>query len=513
MKVMVCVLLAAAAAWASVSSPRQAAELVYSDLLGGSIEGKVVWSLPAELSAGQMVETWHEEIAAPFDGYLVLVDDMGLANWEHPCRWVFVSHSGDMHIVNMLTPPSAIQRMNQEYSDLPVPTQADLRQQILDWWVPNPRAGNDPAHTYAWIISGGYDSSNNHIRYYGDVQFFYLTITDDYGYTDDHIVVCFADGTNPAPDQSGGANSNPDLDGDGDTDIDFDATTSGVTSGYNAIAGMVGPNDHLVIFTTDHGGTGKLYGNNPPEVILNLWNMQTLDDDTFEGWLNTLSAASINVAMEQCYSGGFLEETIQGSGPRTFASAANGYESSWAGATYPQYDEWAYWWVGAHHGSVPPGGSYPGGALPGNPDMNSDGFVSYYEAAYRAEEWDSYASSGQEHPQWDDIPTSCGDSYYLGGAIGTGVGDGGFAPLAGSLACIANPFSSSAAFTFGLANPASVDLYVMDMSGRRVATLVDGEMAAGEHTVPWEAASIPSGIYIVRFSSEGAVETLRVVKF
>ncbi len=108
---------------------------------------------------------------------------------------------------------------------------------------------------------------NNHIRYYGDVQFIYNVLVYDYLLPDDHIIVCFADGLNPAPDQSGGINSIPDFDDDGDSDIIYDATLTGVTNGYNDMASMVGSEDHLFIFTTDHGGQGKGGFDNPPRLF------------------------------------------------------------------------------------------------------------------------------------------------------------------------------------------------------------------------------------------------------
>lgn len=511
---LVFVLAVSTVALASVSSPGDAAQLVYRELLKGDIVGKQVLAWPEMWNSGQEIQSWHESVRAPYDCYFVMIDDMALANWEHPCRWVFVSPSGEMQVEDMLTPPTGIDKMAVDYSDLPVSTPAQQGQSIPDWFVPNPRQGNDPAHTYAWIISGGYDQYNNHIRYYGDVQFLYMTLEQDYGYTDDHITVCFADGTNPAVDNSSGGNSNPDLDSDGDTDIDFDATMAGVTSGYNQIHSEVGPNDQLLVFTTDHGGSGKYFENLPPEVILNLWNAGSLDDDQMKTWLDAINSQSTHVAMEQCYSGGFLAECVPGAQPRTFASAANGYESSWAGNTYPQYDEWSYWWTGAMHGSVPAGGSYPGGALPGNPDTNGDGYISMGEAAAAALAWDAYASSGQEHPQYDDSPDSCGDLYYLGGPIPSEIVDqDGLVPFAGALSAAANPVFGSALFNFSLAVDCHAELVVLDLAGRRVATLADGDLGAGEHSIAWGADQVPAGVYIVRLSSGNSAETLRVVKF
>jgi hypothetical protein len=505
--------IAGAALAMPVGSPGQAAELVRTELLRGMVDGRVLYSYPAALVEGQELDSWHGAVAAPFDGYLVLVDDMALANWEHPCRWVFVSPEGRLQAVDMTTPPMALQRMTVEYTDLPAP-EGDARQRILDWWVPNPSEGNDPEHTYAWIISGGANQGNNHIRYYGDVQFLYLTLTDDYGYTNDHIVICFADGLNPAVDNSDGQNSNPDLDGDGTQDFDYDATFAGITSGWNDIQSLVGPDDHLLLFTTDHGGNGKSGQDVPPEAYLNLWNFEEWNDDSYDTWIDTFDTISFNVAMEQCFSGGFLAETIPTTGgmPRTFTSAANGTESSWAGNTFPEYDEWAYWWVGAQHGSVPQGGSYPGGALPGEPDQNGDGYVSYGEAANCALLWDAYAQSGQEHPQYDDDPSSCGDDYYMGGDVPSqGVGDGQ-GPFATALSCVDNPFTGSATFVFSLSTPANVDLTVMDLAGRQVAVLAGGYLPAGSHSRTWNAADVPAGLYMVRLSSGGHVETARIVK-
>lgn len=500
---------------ASVGSPERAAGLVFDELLDSDCSGRTLSYLPEAVYEGQGIESWHETVESPFGGYLVLVDDMALANWEHSCRWVFVGFDGTMSVVEMQTPPSCLERLQVYSSSLPASTPADGTN-LLEWFTPNPQTpANDPEHTYAWIISGGYDLNNNHIRYYGDVQFLYLTLTQDYGYTNDHIVICFADGTNPAVDNSSGQNSNPDFDLDGDTDIDFDATTAGITSGYNQLMSMVGADDHVFLFTTDHGGSGKSGLDLPPEAILNLWNGQEWADDTYDALINTIPSLSFNVAMEQCYSGGFLLETIPttGSQARTFASAANGVESSWAGNTFPQLDEWAYWWIGAMHGSVPAAGSYSAGALPGDPDLNGDGFVSYGEAANRALAWDAYAVSGQEHPQYDDDPDSCGDAYYLGGMIYTGISDESSpVPTAGNLSCSANPLRGSAFIGFDLAVQTEIELSIMDVTGRNVAILASGELAAGHHEIPWNA-DVPAGVYLVRFDSPSTIETLRLVRF
>ncbi|MDZ7682526.1 MAG: T9SS type A sorting domain-containing protein [Fodinibius sp.] len=48
------------------------------------------------------------------------------------------------------------------------------------------------------------------------------------------------------------------------------------------------------------------------------------------------------------------------------------------------------------------------------------------------------------------------------------------------------------------------------MIGQKVATLVDGLVEAGSHQETWNAASMPSGIYIARFEVGGKVFTRKM---
>jgi len=495
----------------AVVNSNTAADLVYSEILDGNITGRSIMVLDRILPSGLTVETWTDEVTVPIDGYLVLIDDMAYANWEHPCRWVFVGLNGEMEIIRMTSPPSFLEAMTVSRTCLPQVDGKGQREDFIAWFTPNVQStAANAEHMYALIISGGADSGNNHIRYYGDVQFIYNVLTYDYLLEDDHIIVCFADGLNPAPDQSGGINSNPQFDDDGDTDIDYSATASDVASAFSEITGLAGANDHIFIYTTDHGGSGKGF-DSPPEVHLNLWG-GSLNDDTYQTYLEAFTFASCHVIMEQCYSGGFLEETIAGttSNPSSFASAATAYESSWAGATFPEYDEYAYYWTGAMHGSIPPSSGPGPGALPGDPDMNGDGKVSFYEAANRATAWDT----ASESPQYDDDPDTCGDLYYLGGLISTGIGDSGEPmPATGGLAITGNPISSVSTVQFIIGSPAQVDIAVYDMSGHVVDALLSDELPAGQHSVGWSAENLAAGVYIVRFSAGDVIETIRAVKF
>ncbi len=514
---IILVLFATFACAGGVVNANTAADMVFSDILSENITGRSIMVLDRIVTEGLIVESWHEEVTVPMDAYIVLIDDMAYANWEHPCRWVFVGLNGEMEIIRMTTPPNVLEEMTVTHTCLPQVDGKGQREEFIAWFTPNVQSTPANAeHMYALIISGGASSGSNHIRYYGDVQFIYNVLAHDYLLPDDHIIVCFADGLNPAPDQSGGLNSNPDFDGDTDNDIIYDATSTGVSSGFSDITSMVGADDHLFIFFTDHGGSGKFL-DSPPEVYLNLWSSQQLNDDDYQTYLEGITFASCHAVHEQCYSGGFLEETIAGTTgyPSSFASAANGYESSYAGDTYPEYDEYVYYWTGAMHGSTPPATSVPGGALPGNPDMNGDGKVSFWEAFDRAKAWDTYAQSGQEHPQWDDDPDSCGDMYYLGGLIEVGIGDTEYPilPSTGAFTITGNPVSSISTIVFNLGSPGEVEILVYDMSGHVVDDLLNDEFTAGQHSVNWNTDGLAAGVYIVRFTTGNIIESVRAVKF
>ncbi|MBD3276994.1 MAG: hypothetical protein GF388_01730, partial [Candidatus Aegiribacteria sp.] len=111
MKIVVALLtlLAALAGAETVPDAQSAADIVFTEILDGNIQGRSVMVFPEPVSQGETVETWNEEVTAPLSGYLVLIDDMAYANWEHPCRWVFVTQDGQMEVIRMTTPPSPLE--------------------------------------------------------------------------------------------------------------------------------------------------------------------------------------------------------------------------------------------------------------------------------------------------------------------------------------------------------------------------------------------------------------------
>jgi hypothetical protein len=75
-----------------------------------------------------------------------------------------------------------------------------------------------------------------------------------------------------------------------------------------------------------------------------------------------------------------------------------------------------------------------------------------------------------------------------------------------------NPFNPRTEIAFGLQEPAHCTLTVYDVSGRRVATLLDELRGPGTHRVEWDGRSedgteVGSGVYLYRLSTErGAIQ-------
>ncbi|MCK5738322.1 T9SS type A sorting domain-containing protein, partial [bacterium] len=64
-----------------------------------------------------------------------------------------------------------------------------------------------------------------------------------------------------------------------------------------------------------------------------------------------------------------------------------------------------------------------------------------------------------------------------------------------------NPFNPATKLVFTLPKAAHVSLQVFDALGREIATLVDEIQAAGTHEITFDAANLPSGVYLASFRS------------
>ncbi|HCT51713.1 MAG TPA: glycoside hydrolase, partial [Balneola sp.] len=75
-----------------------------------------------------------------------------------------------------------------------------------------------------------------------------------------------------------------------------------------------------------------------------------------------------------------------------------------------------------------------------------------------------------------------------------------------------NPFNPSTTISYTLDSSTNVSLSVYDITGRKVATLVNGRQTAGAQEVRFDASSLASGVYIYRLeTATGASLTKKMV--
>ncbi len=64
-----------------------------------------------------------------------------------------------------------------------------------------------------------------------------------------------------------------------------------------------------------------------------------------------------------------------------------------------------------------------------------------------------------------------------------------------------NPFNPTTQIQFDLPDASEVHLTVYNAAGQRVATLVDGNLTAGRHSVSFDAENLPAGVYLYRLKT------------
>lgn len=74
-----------------------------------SLVGKLVYVSREPLPGGENIRSWRTEFQVPRQfshAWFYFIDDAPKANWEHPCRYVFVETKTHAHVImKAMTPP------------------------------------------------------------------------------------------------------------------------------------------------------------------------------------------------------------------------------------------------------------------------------------------------------------------------------------------------------------------------------------------------------------------------
>ncbi|MDP1676600.1 MAG: choice-of-anchor D domain-containing protein [Bacteroidota bacterium] len=74
-----------------------------------------------------------------------------------------------------------------------------------------------------------------------------------------------------------------------------------------------------------------------------------------------------------------------------------------------------------------------------------------------------------------------------------------------------NPFNPTTTIRFAIVKQGLVFANIFDVLGRRIATLVDKEMPAGNYSVQWNASDFGSGLYFCRLQSGSNIQTIKLM--
>jgi hypothetical protein len=76
---------------------------------------------------------------------------------------------------------------------------------------------------------------------------------------------------------------------------------------------------------------------------------------------------------------------------------------------------------------------------------------------------------------------------------------------------IPNPFNPVTKINYALPTAAMVDLKVYNVLGQLITTLVNEEKPAGVYEVDFNAADLPSGVYMYRITAGDYVQTKKML--
>lgn len=354
--------------------------------------------VPHLMRKGEVLKLGDRKIKVPEESVLVFEDRMPGANFGHPCRYLFHSPKDGslLQAIDAMFPPEVSDPANRpDYFHEPLAQleQAPKLQARADWskLTRHPWLVDDNRFALLWT------SQISNRRHVEDTEFAYRILRHVFGFPAANIYVLCYDGTIDSTDFHGADMAT--WVGDGTAyqmQVSSAATKAKLQSTLTTISNRMNADSLLFIHTNNHGSPSGLCVDNASVVTPAEW--QTMLD-------GMKAFGTLVVTMEQCYSGAFLQPTLNHSkASRTsFASAVPADKVS-AGASH--FDQWARTWFEAVNGNTAYGAS-----LAHNPDTSADGRISVKEAFDYSKAYE-YANS-YDDPQYGDSPGGCGSSIYL----------------------------------------------------------------------------------------------------
>jgi subtilisin-like proprotein convertase family protein len=378
-------------------------ETVVDEVLNGETEGVRVVASPDPMESNERYEfMWSggRIELPPETAWFALADETPGTFGYHPVKHVFFDR--DLRILEIrdaifypriyrdgkrIDPITLI-----EYRAKPGPIPTDRE-------AAESRGGAESSVTdfsynefYAVIIEGDVPSGSSYSEFWSDnVRMFRILL--EYGYQAENIHVLYGEGNDETEFNCPYYH---------ETMVDYAAYNQDVRNLFTWMRdgnpgegiAQVTDQDFIYLFTFDHGGSSG-----GCDATLCLMD-GCMPDTEFASYFNQIPYKHRAVNMQQCHSGGFIDNLENTT--TVISTAANCTESAYeadeqddcGGGVVVKYGEWNYWWMSAMEGHLP----WPG-EQPVDVDANFDGKVSFLEAHNYAVANDNRP----EHPLWSDL--------------------------------------------------------------------------------------------------------------
>ena len=428
--------------------------LIVNQLFANNVEHVDIFGLSQELTSSDTIYLEDGSfIQVPFSHCLgYFIDFQPMANWSHPCKYCFVDTSLGYTMISADMPPKNNDLIELSLYPRSSPNPTPLVSDTI--FVRNGKP-SDTSHKWAVLICGnGYET-----RFWFDLSSVYTVLTNVYGYQEGSVWDGFVDRRviAMAPDfirdifkedlRSSDLNGNgheANSDGTGDFFNWFDDEYTSYTKDnlhniFRCFAGdenclqlyaeegledlrTLTEEDQLFIYITGHGKQDQIGCYFP--VTEHNGGTQKVYDFELVDWLKDIKCSQMILVMQNCHSGGFIEEFMDDVKYPNFKcknrighSAASADGISWAenygvylkshqGFPDPYANEFTYYWTSAALGYYPyyrvvnsmvvDGPWTPNERIIGSGFMNWGDYFGNYELSH-------------PHTQYDEDPDTDGD--------------------------------------------------------------------------------------------------------
>ena len=367
----------------------QANTIVVNQIYDTIIDYIDIYSFPDLLNRSDNIQLYDgTTIDIPYNNcYGYFIDLLPFANWSHPCQYCFICNNGDYLVIDKQDGPRIWEELDPvSLMQRPTPKEFEF---VLDTVQHRDLAEPNP-HLWAVLICA--DPQGNAKRFWGDLSCVYTTLTNTYGFMENtsgeefnsHIIVMaptkilnLAEYDYRLNNLNGSEGYNDQLDFYSNY-FDYSYSPNGLENVFKSFypngSRRLGPEDKLFIYITGHGmnsNNSSFFRMVYQEGHGDDWNFGIVNSINLSDWTKDIDCSQITLMMQNCYSGGFIEDFMDISDDhvkcknRAVITATTKEGVSWPdlhltanGAYNEQIDvsnvnEFTYFWAAASLGYYP----------------------------------------------------------------------------------------------------------------------------------------------------------------